>query len=311
MTKSIFPSTLLTIVLSSPGLRAETPSGEAVITNTATRAVLTDAGCTRDPDAIARSYELFTRAGKAYEAGDLAEALQAIKSAYALSGCDDFLVMIADLNLDLERSCPALEGYQQYLKVAPQGANAENVRARILKLVQACPDRQLQPDSAPALPTSADPLASGASAEPPTNSGVSHGPAPAGRPGNSRLELPSHDAAAGVYWTPSRIAGWSSIGAGAAAAIGATYFAVAAKNSEAAYEAAWKNGRWGELDSLETTGERKARIGRVLGVTAASLASVGALMLLFGADILDQRPPLEVSVDAGSDNVTGTYRLSF
>jgi hypothetical protein len=89
------------------------------------------------------------------------------------------------------------------------------------------------------------------------------------------------------YWTPMTIAGWSTIGTGAVAAVVATSFAIKANQDEATLEARMSEAQ-GESGAgftandkrLENEGRRAANWASGLFVGSAGLVAVGVTLLL-------------------------------
>lgn len=286
----------LALTLSASGTRAQAESLDTSATRPPTSGALSMAGCTEDSAAMARTFELFTNAGHAYEAGDLPRALDLMTTAHTLSGCHDFLFTIASLNLELQRFCSALEGYREYLRVAPQAPHAGQSQVEVEQLAQQCETAAPTPEPRPteAQPPPAEPVQ-------PTIT-----PPRAARPAQPKVVR-----AQASEWSPVRIAGVYTLGLAAGAAVGATYFALGAANAEADYEAAWSEVRWKDVESARTSGKRQARAARILGVAAGALVGTGVLLVVFGRTEEAAAPFRGVAMSASPDGLMGDYSLTF
>jgi hypothetical protein len=116
------------------------------------------------------------------------------------------------------------------------------------------------------------------------------------------------------YWTPMRIAAWSTLGASLVFATSATYFAIHAKQLEhqvnGNIEAAGDSGYTQADKAVEDEGLHTAVVARSLGATSVGLALVGVSFLVFGTD--KHEPATHgVSLRVGGDSLTAAYQGTF
>jgi hypothetical protein len=122
------------------------------------------------------------------------------------------------------------------------------------------------------------------------------------------------------YWTPPRIAGWAAVGVGAAAGIGALYFAVSAKSAQNdvqntlnAEETEPVNQRvpW-DLSghAREVDGRHAQALAQGFGVASGVLLVGGAALLIFGAQKKNPEAPsvaLAIVPGAGQINYARAF----
>lgn len=261
----------------SPALAAGAgaPPASASASNAAASeaGLLSGAGCSTDAQSVKRSYEFFAKAGEAYEAHDVSAAIAAMKQAHAISSCHEFLFMVAELYAEQQETCVALEWYRRYIRELPNGASAQQAQDRVTALTSTCPPRNVTTplgDQTAELPPAPVPA---------PMAGPTHGPRDLRR--TAATAEPSH---ASAYWSPARVAGWSSVGLGAAAGLSAVYFAVQAANREAEYESAWRERTFANADELWDDGEAAERAGQISGVAAGAFATAGVVLLFVASD---------------------------
>lgn len=128
---------------------------------------------------------------------------------------------------------------------------------------------------------------------------------------------PSADSArsSDPYFTPMRIAAWSTLGASLVFATSATYFAVRAKHFEHQIDEnirdAQGSGTYTPAEKqLESDGQHAAVLARSLGATSLGLAVVGASFLVFNPDKHDPATH-GVSLRWSDESLTATYRGTF
>jgi hypothetical protein len=252
--------------------------------DTSANVPLTKDGCREDVESIRQTDEFFTKAGAAYQAQDLEQAILWMSRAHEASSCHDFLIVLGQLNEKDEAPCTALEWYRHYLRSAPAGHNAEHAHERIAVLDVTCPPTP--PSTLPASTPPPNPTPPSPSVPP-----VPATPAPS-EPAQTRVKpAPSLVSPEAPYFTPTRAIGWSAVGGGVVAGVAALYLATVAADANDEYERRWRNqDDWkAKRDSLQSKGESAERSAQILGVTAGALAATGAALLLFG-DRLESRP---------------------
>jgi hypothetical protein len=118
------------------------------------------------------------------------------------------------------------------------------------------------------------------------------------------------------YFTPIRIAAWSTLGCAVGLAIGATYFAGRASGREDQLEeriraADSSGGSFTAADKqLEIEGLHAATLARGLGVGAIGLAAIGASLLVFNPENRETSTN-GLSVRWSRDGATAEYRGAF
>ena len=263
-------------------------------------------GCRASAEVTQETTGFFEQARAAYDADDKAQALTWLTQAHEISNCAEFLFMIAELSRELQKSCAARDAYQRYLAAAPQGENVEEAREWLSQVAASC-----EPPSEPP-------------ASPPATAAA---PSPALRTAPPRPELHRRQQPAVLspraYWTPLRIAGWSSVGAAVLAGAGALYFVTVEQSAATDLESLWKarttagameNERWAaDSHSIESEGRHAEVAARILGVGSAVLAISGGVLLFLARQPAksddSSTPPLRVHVGPGA--ARATYSLQF
>jgi hypothetical protein len=127
-------------------------------------------------------------------------------------------------------------------------------------------------------------------------------------------------AATDRYWTPPRIAGWAAVGVGAAAGIGAIYFAVSARsaqndvqnmlNAEQA-EPVTQRVPWDVSGhAREVDGRHAQALAQGFGVASGVVLVGGAALLIFGTQKKNPEAPsvsLAIIPGAGQINYAGAF----
>ncbi|HEX2877121.1 MAG TPA: hypothetical protein VHP33_37980 [Polyangiaceae bacterium] len=251
----------------------------------------------------------FSRALQQHAAGDLEGARSSMLESYRLSNRAELLYNIGKIQSALGECSLALAAYRDYLEQVPDGRyRAEALQART-QLEAQCPS-----DSGSVVAVSA-PAASEVSAAAATPV-LGEQPRNAAGP-NAPDALPKKDAptpganrAAMVRWI-----GWSAIGAGALAGVGAVYFTARAydahgrfkDNVDAAFQA-----KDGALVDYGIRDEQHAhqRWAKILGATGGVLVVGGTLTVLFGPkNPLPARARIDFQLSPGS--LGASYAATF
>lgn len=252
-----------------------------------------------DADAAA----LFREAEARYVRGDVAGALEAMERSYTLSGRAELLFNLGELRRELGRCAEARRDYEAYLERVTAGARRESASQALEVLQNECPDA--------ANVTTPEPAPSPAPAVTPA---IVAQPASVVAQPNAAAPVADSDRSV----RPLTVAGWSAIGAGVLAGVGATIFAIQAANDESRLESRIKDlqrsasgdGFYAADKELEADGKRSAMWARVLGIGAAGFAGVGVSLLVFGRD-RDDTKPSAVSLEWRGDGAAAAYRRSF
>ena len=253
-----------------------------------------------EPPVNAEAAALFREAEARYVAGDVAGALEAMDRSYTLSGRAELLFNLGELRRELGRCADARRDYEAYLERVTAGARRESAREALDALRTECPDAaDVTPPASPPAPVLAPAIPERASVVVPPSANV-----------------PVAESDRSVR--PLTVAGWSAIGAGVLAGIGATVFAVKAANDESRLESRIKelqrtpdgDGFYDADEELEADGKRSAMWARVLGIGAAGFAGVGVSLLVFGRERDDTKRGA-VSLEWRGDGAAAAYRRSF
>jgi len=231
--------------------------------------------CRADAEVTRQTDALFEKARAAYEVSDKDESILWISRAYEVSKCEEYLFIIAELNREQGYSCAADRAYRQYLQELPNGRNAAAARQFAEELAGAC-----QPSAAAA----SEPVQPTVTLLPEQASA-----AQGLRPSEPARSAPSSSSSSA--WTPSRIVGWASLGAGLVTGAAAVYYVTVEHRAENDLEALWQSRVAGQTSpeswqanssSLESKGMRAERTARILGISAGVLAVGGALLVIWG-----------------------------
>lgn len=287
-----------------PGVKAEGPPP------------LEDTGCVSSERE--RTTELFGRATAAWEEGDTAGAVAAMREAHAVSKCSAFLFVLGEMLSQSEHECDALVWYERYVGDNPSVERRSLAMQRIRELRGRCPASASKAEES-ALARAEN---GAAVSLPPAPSAPSTPPAPRGEstprtPRTPTSVEPARGPEARGYWSPGRIGGWAALGASALLSSGAIYFAVRAQNASNDYEELWKSvvsdpshgEAWQRRRAeLEQRGASSESTARILGGAAGALAVGGALLLLFDPSA---RSTHEVTVSAQPSAMMARYGLRF
>lgn len=242
---------------------------------------------------------LFGEAQALYESGDTAGALVKMRRAYELSQRAELHFNLGELEHELGDCSAALDDYRAYLTAVGSGARRDQAEARVQELEATCPSTEPAPAPPPA-PAAVTPPA------PAPAPVVVAAPPPA-------VHAPPPEQKA-RYWTPLRIAGWSTVGAGVVSGALAGYFAIRAANDESDLEASFRSaGSTGfsrKDKELETDGQRSAQIALALGIGAGALAAVGTTLLLLPISDREERRP-RISLVGGPTGFSAGWETSF
>jgi hypothetical protein len=226
--------------------------------------------------ADARAAEWYARAEEQWAAGDLRGARASMQRAYDSSGRAELLFNLAQLSREIGECEPAVAGYRAYLRAGLAG-RAVDARRALAELEASCVPRQAERRAAQPLPA------------PP-------------------VEAP--------YWTTARITGWSALGAGTLAALGATYFAFSAAQAEDDLEGLRASttqeiSPWDQAArDREREGEHAAVFAQLLGATALALVAGGTALVLTNPTSAQPRP-VQASIDVVNRRLQAVYRVAF
>jgi hypothetical protein len=234
-----------------------------------------------------RAAELYRQADALYGNGETARALDAMQRSFELSGYAELLFNIGQLQRELH-DCPgALKSFEAYLARATHGTHREETGRIVETLRTQCPEAAVPaPANAPVAPA------------------ATHRP----------LAVTAADQPGDGYWTPLRIAGWSTIGAAVVTAAGALYATARAQSYEGRdedrinSEKASGSGYQTSDKTIEEDGERASSWARALGITAVGLTAIGVSLIV----ISPERPQpanaaIRVGVGPGRAWVTGVF----
>jgi hypothetical protein len=253
----------------------------------------------------ARAAALFDEAEALYVAGDVAGALAAMQASYDVSKRAELLFNLGELRRELGQCAEARESYEAYLEQVAESPHRERAVRALDVLRVECPEPVASPPVASASPPVASvPLPSVAAGEPRIT------------PVTSVRPIAAPPEAQSKPWAPTAIVAWSAIGAAVVTGAGATYLAVKAANDESRLEARIKTlqsqaGGVSDADrELEAEGRRAATWARVLGVGAASLATLGVSLLVFGQHG-DETDGAGLAIEAHAGGANAVYLHSF
>jgi hypothetical protein len=228
------------------------------------------AGAHSEPEPEEPGAKLFKQAEAHYVAGDVAGALELMQRSYDASGRPELLFNLGELQRELKHCTEARKSYERYLALAQTGTRRSEAARKASDLKLECPD-------------STTPI-----------------PPPA----------PPPVAAPDRYWTPMRIAGWSSIGASVVFATTAAYFAGRAGNTQSEYEARLASGVYTTQDqTLADKGYRYNHLAWGFGGAAVGLGAIGVSLLILNPTHHDSA--LGLSVHWSGDGATAAYRGAF
>jgi hypothetical protein len=297
---SLAASTLACLALAT---RAE--AADAIAAAPATSADSAPKGANAD-DAAAVA---FSRALQQHAAGDLEGARSSMLESYRLSNRAELLYNIGKIQAALGECVLALAAYREYLERVPDGRyRAEALEART-QLEAQCPSDS---GSVVAVSTPVATEVSAAAATPvageqSSQAGGLKAPDPLPK---KDAQTPGANRVAMVRWI-----GWSAIGAGALAGVGAVYFTARAYDAHGRFQdnvdAA---GRANNLDlvddGIENEQHAHQRWAKILGATGGVLVVGGVLTLIFGPQhALPAGARLDLQVMPGS--LGASYAATF
>lgn len=214
-----------------------------------------------DADPAAQAYQ---RAVDLYKAGDVPGALASMRESYRLSDRPELLYNIARLEDQTGDCDAALADYRAYLERVPQGQYRDAATQASVELSARC---------ALETPKPAVQLTAVAASPPPSlmaPAAPSAPPPPVDSPDNTRRWL-----------------GWSAIGAGALAGIGAVYFTASALDARSrlrsGVERQFAGGPRVDVMRLRDEQHRDQRWAQVLAVTGGALVGGGMLILVLSS----------------------------
>jgi hypothetical protein len=225
------------------------------------------------PESEVPGAKLYTQAESHYVAGDVTGALALMQESYAASGRPELLFNLGQLHRELHHCREARESYDRYLALVPKGARREEVERSRRELEHECPSGS---------PADASPVAT----EP------------------ERIK---------PYWTPVRIAAWSTIGASAVLGATAGYFALHAHHLQTEFENdiqhAKSTGAYvAAYNETASDGQHAAVVARGLTVAAVGVAAIGVSLLVFNPG---GHPVNAVSLRCNSDGARAIYQGTF
>ncbi|MDB4980538.1 MAG: Thiol-disulfide isomerase [Myxococcales bacterium] len=227
--------------------------------------------------------QLYERATRAYDVGKYAEAIEFYQKAYEIGGDPPMLYNIAQSYRLNDQPADAVRFYRRYLQRAPSARNKDDVERKIAELEKIVEERRKAPVAAP--PPTPPP------ATPPPITTVTPPPVQPTPPPSSTPTTTIEGGAttpSGEVTSPAaqgeggdghvrRIVGWSLVGLGGAAAVGAVIEGLIAKKySDKVTSASQSNGKI-EFDAgweKEGTNANTAMIWLSAGAGAAVVAGI-------------------------------------
>lgn len=261
--------------------RAETAATTAGPTAAAPASVA-DPDAATPADSEVPGADLFRQAEALYGTGDIAGALALMEEAYRASGRPELLFNLGQLHRELGHCSEARDGYEHYLALAKNGTRRDEAERTWRELERQCPP-------VPAVP------APGATAH---------------------IAVPEAPKEEHAYWTPGRIAGWSTLGGSVVFAGTASYFALHAHHLQNQYESDLHEAKTTgspylpAYDEIASDGQHAAVVARGLALSALGLAAAGVSLIVFnpGGRHADVNA---VSVRCNADGATAVYRGTF
>lgn len=297
---SLAASTLACLALAT---RAE--AADAIAAAPATSADSAPKGANAD-DAAAVA---FSRALQQHAAGDLEGARSSMLESYRLSNRAELLYNIGKIQSALGECSLALAAYRDYLEQVPDGRYRVEALQASSQLEAQCPSDNgsaVAGSAAAASEVSAAAAAPVAGEQSPQAGGRNAPDSPPKRdsatPGSNRATM--------VRWI-----GWSAIGAGALAGVGAVYFTARAYDAHGRYkdnvDAAVQANDFALVEKgILDEQHAHQRWAKILGVTGGVLVVGGAFTLLFGPQqALPAGARLDLQVMPGS--LGASYAATF
>ncbi len=232
--------------------------------------------------------QLYERATRAYDVGKYAEAIDYYQKAYEIGGDPPMLYNIAQSYRLNDQPADAVRFYRRYLQRAPSARNKDDVERKIAELEKMVEERRKAPVAAPpptpppATPPPSTPSAAASAPvqpTPPSSSSSSSSP-------TTTIEGGATTATDGNPPTlqddgggsPVRkIVGWSFVGLGAAAAVGAVIEGLVAKKYSDKVTSASQSHGTTEFDAgweKEGKNANTAMLGLAIGAGAAVAAGI-------------------------------------
>ncbi len=225
-----------------------------------------------DPGEVA-----YQRALSLYAAGDVAGALARMRESYRISARSELLYNVARLEDEAGDCAASLFSYRQYLEQVPNGQYRDAATQASAELGARCPPAETAVRQA-AAPTAATAVAASPTTAP---AAASTRESPLAAPADPRAMTPSPSDGG----TTRRWLGWSAIGAGGLAAVGAVYFTVSALDKRSQFRSSAEReavgGPYADW-SLEEQQHRHERWAQVLAVAGGALLGGGVVILALG-----------------------------
>jgi Tetratricopeptide repeat len=243
--------------------------------------------------------QLYERATRAYDVAKYGEAIEYYQKAYEIGGDPPMLYNIAQSYRLNDQPGEAVRFYRRYLQRAPTARNKDDVERKIAELEKVAEDRRVKAAAVAPPPAPVAPLPTPVAPSPPPPNVAVGPPSPV-------VENPS-SGAVGISTTPAqsaadeeskgtrRIIGWSLVGVGVAAGVGAVIFGTIAKQqSDKVTEMSQHPATMPVTfdPELEKKGKNAnaAAIGLAIGAGAATIAGV---ILVVTAWSSGETPPAE------------------
>ena len=235
---------------------------------------------------------LYQAGAIAFDQGRFQNALDSFQRAYALSKRPQLLFNIGVVSDRLRLDEQALQSFEQYLQLVPDGAEAANVRARIEVLRKTISERT-QPAAAGAAPQAAQ------AAEPAPAAGqtpqAQTEPAPAASPIVAATDEPAESSS-------SSLVGWMLVGGGAAVAIGGGVLLVIGQSHRGKIEDAEEGTEWADVEKYDDANTFTGVGVALLGVGVAG-AVIGIVLLSNGE--AGEQPQATLRVGPGGLELRG------
>jgi tetratricopeptide (TPR) repeat protein len=231
---------------------------------------------------------LFQAGAIAFDQGRFVNALEHFERAYTLSKRPQLLFNIGVVADRLRQDARALQAFEQYMELVPDGAEAANVRARIAVLRKTIEERRsAEPPpeaSGEAGAQGAQPGAGPQVAPPPA------APAPAAPPARPAMDPPAQgvapaaserDAAQDRAGGGSAVVPWVLVGAGAAVAVTGGVLLALGQSRRGKIEDAAVGSAWDEVAQYDDADTFTGVGAALLGVGVAG-AVIGVVLLAGG-----------------------------
>lgn len=226
--------------------------------------------------------ELFARARKKYEAGDVHGALNDLEQCYALSHSVNLLYNLALLYNDLEDCTKALDYFHRYIREAADGERRDEANRQIAAFSEKCPPASPAPAALKHVPPQAAPAT----------------PRPVLTVSGTVMPRPQR-------WST---VGWIALGAGAVSGVTAAYFAVQAVEANHDTEQRPITADYYKEHSSDLT--RYSTYAWVFGATSVLAMGVGVYVLAVAAPKQQDVSSGPTATVSNSAALVG-YRLRF